>query len=183
MRRPLVHIHYRRLPDRKDVYVQQLLLDRPDVKITFQPSTPIPRPVLVDGVSILDPGAPAVWFTFPGRWHDIGRFHRADGTFTGLYANVLTPCVLHPLDARSPTLRWDTTDLFLDVWMSPDGDVQILDEPDLASAVASGWISESHAGKARREADRIADQARRGGWPPAVVREWTLERALEQLGG
>lgn len=180
---PLVHIHYRRPPDRTDVYVQELVLDRPDVKVTFQPETPIPRPVLVDGVSILDPGAPAVWFTFPGAWHDIGRFHREDGSFTGLYANILTPCLLHPPDVDRGILRWDTTDLFLDVWMSPDGAVRILDEPDLEAALETGWVTAAEAERARSEVNRIVDDAGKGRWPPAVVTEWTLERALERRSG
>ena len=33
-----------------------------------------------------------VWTTYRGDvWHDVGRFHLADGTFTGYYANILTP--------------------------------------------------------------------------------------------
>ncbi|NIP82533.1 MAG: DUF402 domain-containing protein, partial [Gemmatimonadetes bacterium] len=71
---------------------------------------------------VLDTGAPAVWFTFPGAWHDIGRFHTRSGTYTGAYANILTPVQF--LDERT----WETTDLFLDVFVGLDGTVHLLDE-------------------------------------------------------
>ena len=172
---PLVHIHYRRPPDRKDVFVQHLLVDAPDVKVTFQPATPLPEPVTLEGRTILEPGSPVVWFTFPGAWHDIGRFHTAEGLYTGLYANVLTPCVLHGFGS-TPPLEWETTDLFLDVWMAPDGASHILDEPDLAEAVARRWVAPRTAARARREARRLQREAGMS-WPPEVVGEWTLERA------
>ena len=171
-----VHIHYRRLPDREDVYVQELLLDHPEVKITYQPSTPIPEPVMVDDRAVLEPGSPAVWFTFPGAWHDIGRFHDRDGQFTGIYANVLTPCVLHQEGTGAGMMRWDTTDLFLDVWLGIDGVIRLLDEEDLDRALAQGVIEAGLAEAARREAERIVRAAGEGAWPPPVVGEWPLER-------
>jgi hypothetical protein len=158
------------------VFVQELLLDAPEVKVTFQPDTPIGEPVRVDGAAILEPGSPVVWFTFPGRWHDIGRFHTADGTFTGIYANVLTPCVLHR-EGDVPPLRWETTDLFLDVWQGLDAKPKLLDEPELATAVREGHLLGETAQRARLEAGRILEAAKMGAWPPPVVEEWTLERA------
>lgn len=184
---PEVHIHYRRPPARTDVYVQALVLDTPEVKVTFQPATPIPRPVVVEGRRVLEPGAPAVWFTFPGVWHDIGRFHDAAGRFTGLYANILTPCVLHPAREKgegglAAPVRWDTTDLFLDVWSGDDGTVRLLDEVDLEAALAAGHVTGHEAGTARREARAILDGIDRGSWPPAVVADWPLDRVLAALG-
>src|SRR5690606_29230280 len=111
----------------------------------------------VNGQVILEPGSPVVWFTFPRAWHDIGRFHRADGEFTGYYANILTPVVLEPG-------RWETTDLFLDVWVGRDGTTTILDEAEFDDAVAAGSIDEATAARARSEADELARRARAGDW-------------------
>ncbi|MEJ2541013.1 MAG: DUF402 domain-containing protein [Gemmatimonadota bacterium] len=178
---PLVHIHYRRPPAREDVFVQHLVLDAPEVKVTFQPDTPIREPVIIDGRTVLEPGSPVVWFTFPGVWHDIGRFHTTDGAFTGVYANVLTPCRLHgPGD--TPPLRWHTTDLFLDVWLEPGGTPRLLDEADLQEALARGEVTVSTARRARREARRLLRGAAAGTWPPQVVRSWTLDRARNPPG-
>jgi predicted RNA-binding protein associated with RNAse of E/G family len=177
---PEVHIHYRRPPDREDVFVQHLVLDAPEVKVTFQPATPIHSPVILEGRPVLEPGSPVVWFTFPGLWHDIGRFHTEDGRYTGLYANVLTPCRLHPPCGPSP-LRWDTTDLFLDLWWGAGGTPRLVDEADLDEARDRGWVTPVVAARAHREGRRLLREAGES-WPPEVVREWTLQRARSALG-
>src|SRR5690606_26580029 len=128
----------------------------------------------IGGRVVLEPGSSIVWFTYPDRWHDIGRFHLRDGTFTGFYANILTPVVMEGL-------RWTTTDLFLDVWMDPEGGVETLDEDELDAAVAAGWVDATTSARARQEAADLVSAAERGAWPPPEVREWTLGRARESI--
>jgi predicted RNA-binding protein associated with RNAse of E/G family len=166
-----VRIHYLRPPDRRDLYTQKLVHRGDDVVVTLLERTPLERPLRVGDAVVLEDGAPVVWFTFPGAWHDIGRFHRADGTFTGIYANIL-----EPVHFRGP-LEWDATDLFLDVWVGADGRVALLDEDELEEALAAGWIDAATGRRAREEAQGLLDAAARGSWPPAVVNEWTLEAA------
>ncbi len=173
---PRVSIHYRRLPDHLRIYDQRIVLGREDVVVTLSEPMKLDEPMTIDGRVLLEEGSLAVWFTFPGAWHDIGRFHRADGRFTGIYANVITPAVMD--DAV-----WHTTDLFLDVWWPEDGPVRLLDEDELDEALARGHIEEKMAEKARAEAHRVLALARRRAWPPAVVREWTLARSLAALAG
>lgn len=170
-----VEIHYHRPPDREELYRQALVHRSERVVVTLMERTPMRRPLLVDGEVALEAGSPVVWFTFPGAWHDIGRFHRADGTFTGIYANILTPVEF--LDARS----WRTTDLFLDVWVGRDGTVRILDEDEFDEAVARGWLTDVTAERALAEARALAELARKGAWPPPEVAGWTLERAREAV--
>ena len=117
-----------------------------------------------------------VWFTFPGAWHDIGRFHTADGVFTGIYANILTPVELGPGHV------WDTTDLFLDLWMD-EGGARVLDENDFDEAIAQGWIDETTARRAGTEIESLRSAAQSGVWPEAAVNEWTLERARRRMEG
>jgi predicted RNA-binding protein associated with RNAse of E/G family len=170
-----VRILYRRPPDRIEIFEQRLLLDRPDVKVTLAENVPFDPPIRIHGGIALERGSDAVWFTFPGRWHDIGRFHRADGTFTGFYANILTPPVLHP-DGE-----WETTDLFLDIWIDSNGSLSVLDQDQLAEAEQEGWISTDTAARAREEADRICKEFQAGKWPPPVVGDWTLDRARRHI--
>jgi len=169
-----VAIHYRRLPDRKDIFRQYLLLDSPDVKITFAHPVTLAAPVEIRGKPVLESGADAVWFTYPGLWHDIGRFHTADGRFTGVYANILVP-------PRFDGLEWHTTDLFLDVWIGVGEDPEILDEDQLVHGLEQGWITEDRAERARDEASALISAAERGVWPPPIVEEWTRDRALQAL--
>jgi len=169
-----VDIHYRRPPDRVQIFHQRLVLDRNDVKVTLAESMEASAPMRIEGRVAMETGSDLVWFTFPGSWHDIGRFHLADGTFTGYYANVLTPPVI---DGRT----WHTTDLYLDVWLPPDGTPVLLDEDEFDLAIGKEWIDQETTRRAREEAELIMEQARAGAWPPPVAREWTLERVRKEL--
>jgi predicted RNA-binding protein associated with RNAse of E/G family len=171
-----VRIHYRRPPEGLQVFEQAVVDDDGGCIVTYLPSAQLKKPVAAGGRVVLEPGAPVVWFTYRGGvWHDVGRFHLADGTFTGLYANVLTPVVMDGAE-------WETTDLFLDVWMGADGRVEILDRDEFDAAVDAGWVDADTAARALAEAERLAADARAGTWPPAHVREWTLERARQAVG-
>lgn len=144
--------------------------EAPDALVTWLPRAGVRRAMVVEGRTVLEPDSPVVWFTFPGARHDIGRFHTADGRFTGLYANILTP-----VEMRDD--EWRTTDLFLDVLLEPGRPPRVLDRDELAEALAKGWIEPAKAAAAEREAARLVREARAGAWPPAIVAEWTLERA------
>ena len=142
--------------------------------VTLLPSAAIPKPVQVGEQIVLQPGSPVVWFTYPGRRYDAGRFHRADGTFTGVYANLLTPVEMNGTE-------WETTDLCLDVWAGADGTVEILDADEFAEAVQRGWIDSPTAEATRMQAEMLAADARQGAWPPAHIHHWTLERVRTTL--
>lgn len=167
-----VTIHYQRPPDRVQRFRQEVVLERDDVVVTLARDVAFDPPMRLGGRVVLEEGSSVVWFTFPGAWHDVGRFHRADGTFTGLYANVLTPVEMKGEE-------WHTTDLFLDLWLPPGGDPTLLDEDELDHALGREMVEPEVAARAREEAGRLLEAARTGAWPPEVVRAWTLERALE----
>ena len=157
------------------MFDQRLVFRSESGIVTFLDRTAARPPLRVDGDTILEQDSPIVWFTFPNAWHDIGRFHRAGGTFTGFYANLLTPVQF--LDDST----WTTTDLFLDVWLSAGGAASLLDADELDHAERAGWVDAATAVRARAEAERILAGARTGEWPPPVVHEWTLERVLAAI--
>lgn len=175
--RPLdrVTIHYRRLPDHLEIFRQPIIHRDPEAIVTFSPAIQVTSPMTLDGRIALENGSDIVWFTFPDRWHDIGRFHTADGAFTGFYANVLTPVEI------LPGHLWRTTDLFLDVWMEPGKAAVLLDEDELGEALEAGVLEAGMARRARSEACRILERANAGAWPPPIVHAWTRERALAAL--
>ena len=172
-----VRIHYRRLPDHEEIFDQRVVFERDDVVVTLTDPLQLRAPLRAGQEVLLEPGARAVWLTFPGHWHDIGRFHMRDGTFTGYYANILTPVEIETAGGAGPRV-WHTTDLFLDVWLPPGGDPRILDEDELEDALDRGHVDLDRAERARAEADRLVELVTAGSWPPPVAREWTLERAL-----
>lgn len=165
-----VRIHYRRPPDREEIFHQRVVLERQEVIVTLAEAINLDIPMIIDGRVALEPGSAVVWFTFPGAWHDIGSFHREDGTFTGFYANVITP-------PKIEKHVWYTTDLYLDVWVTPNGTAKLLDEDEFEEAISHRLIDQPTADRAREEATRLLGEARRGVWPPPIVKEWTLEQA------
>jgi predicted RNA-binding protein associated with RNAse of E/G family len=167
-------IHYLRLPDDEQVFDQPIVHQRDDVIVTLtDPLVVRGRPPEGAG-PMLETGSRVVWFTFPERWHDVGLFHGPHGSFRGYYTNILTP-------PHMDGTTWHTTDLFLDVWCPVGRGAMLLDEDELERALALGQIGADLAGAARAEANRVLELARQGHWPPAVVREWTLERALQAV--
>lgn len=167
-----VEIRYKRPPDREQRFRQIVVEDTGEYVVTLLEAAVLAKPVTAGGRTVLEPGAPVVWITYRGRWHDVGRFHLADGTFTGAYANVLTP-------VEMDGARWETTDLFLDLWAGADGTRVVLDEDELREAEREGWVTPETATRARDEAAALLEAARRGAWPGPEVHEWTLERARE----
>jgi predicted RNA-binding protein associated with RNAse of E/G family len=175
---PLVRIRYLHPPDREEFFEQPLVYDDGRVKVSYSPRIVKREAIHIENDLALERGSDIVWFTFPGAWHDIGRFHLADGTFTGIYANILTPA-----EFESPHV-WTTTDLFLDLWL-PRGmgrAAAVLDQDEFDLAVQSAWIDEETRVRALDEVERIQKAIAAGEWPPAVVREWTLERVREVAG-
>lgn len=172
----IVDIRYRRIGRPTEVYRQFVLESGPELVVSLQPRTPIAEPLVVDGLTILEPRSPVIWFSFPGKWHDIGLFHRTNGALTGMYGNILTPVEF--VDGR----LWTTTDLCLDVWVPRWGPVQLLDEEDLDTAERDGRIRKDLADRARNEAKALVHACHAGTWPPPVMAEWSLVRALEVCG-
>jgi predicted RNA-binding protein associated with RNAse of E/G family len=175
---PTVHIHYLRPPSRLTVFRQVRVHETPGAIITLAEDLVFDPPLVIDGAVALETGSSAVWFTFPGAWHDIGRFYRRDGTFTGLYANLITPCIFET------AIDWSTTDLFLDLWIPAGGNPRnphLLDRDEFDRAVSAGHLTPRHANAALEEAESLRSRAASGAWPPTLVTEWTLERARDEV--
>lgn len=164
---------YRR-PGKATTYFEEwLVLDRPDVKVLLLDPYD-GETVAVNGTPILEFGAPAVWYVYPDRWYDIGRFHLCNETVTGYYTNLCRP----------PTLEghhWIGNDLFLDLWQPLSGAPQWLDEDELADAVRHRLIDVPTRKRIQNERTLIDLQLREETWPPAIVRDIDLAqaRALE----
>lgn len=165
---PAVDIVYRRPPDRSDTYVQELLLDEPDLKITLQVQPPgAPSIDIADGVT-LGAGSFLLWYIFPRQSFEIGAFHDRDGGLVGHYVNLVRPST--PVGTR-----WIVEDLVLDVWLAPGASPRVLDEDELEAARRMNWVSGEEAGEARRAVDRVLARIDAGDWPPHPVRRWPLD--------
>jgi predicted RNA-binding protein associated with RNAse of E/G family len=79
-------------------------------------------------------------------------FWRADWTFRGWYVNLET-------NGRT-ALGVDVHDHILDVWVTADGEVEWLDEDELAEGLELGAILPTTAAAARAEGERVLEE-----WP------------------
>ena len=129
------------------------------------------KPVEYFGEIVMDAGYRAVWFLFKDKPFDVGRIYRPDGAWTGYYADVLEPVRWRGSD---PMTLEPIVDLFLDLWIAPDGRFEVLDEDEFEEAVASGFLTEQQTGHARSVLQGLIEATERGDFPPAVVKEFRL---------
>ena len=156
------------------------LLEANDELIIVSHESSPSKPLIHSGEVVLDKGYGAVWFLFKGRPYDLGRFYRPDGTWTGYYADILEPVRWRGSDPR--TLE-PIVDLFLDLWIAPDGRYVVLDEDEFEEAIAAGRLSQAQIDHARRILREVVAATERGTFPPPVVREFRLKPVEKENQG
>ena len=170
-----VRYRYRRPGKLTTVYDQWLVLDRPDLKVMLLDAY-AGNPLTVGGTIVLQTGSPIVWFVFPETWHDVGRFHLADGSFTGWYTNLTTPIEITGTE-------WSAGDLFLDLWTPASGPSVWLDEDEFEAACKAKRLDAATRRRALNERAIIDLQVAGGAWPPPVTRDIDLAQAQRLLQG
>ena len=142
-----VTLTYKRPPDRVNYFQQQLLYLDDDVIVTSQrvkPSTPI----IQKGETVLADNFAAVWFVFTGLWYDVGKVYNLNNEWTGYYCDIMKP-VKRSMNTTGELDCFEITDLFLDLWVNPDGSYEIQDEDEFEEAIQTGAIDTTLAKTAR----------------------------------
>lgn len=163
-----VTIQYRRLPDRLGCF-QSILREETSKRLVIEQYLRVRNPRRLSGRIIFARGYLAVWFIFRRKWYDVGKFYDQKGQFTGYYCDIIRP-MAKLLAGTSKTSI--ITDLFLDLWISSDGECVVLDEDQLERAIKRRAIPFSLAARARRELEAIIASAKAGNFPPLVVRRF-----------
>ncbi len=133
-----VTLTYKRPPNRVNHFQQELLYLDDTVIVTSQRVKPS-SPIVQKGQTVLADNFAAVWFVFTGSWYDVGKVYNLENAWTGYYCDVLKP-VKRSVDANGKLNRFEITDLFLDLWINPDGTYEIQDEDEFEEAVQEGAI-------------------------------------------
>ena len=141
-----VLLTYKRPPNRVNHFQQELLYLGDDVIVTSQRVKPS-SPIVQNGRMVLGDNFAAVWFVFTDLWYDVGKVYNPENEWTGYYCDVLKP-VKRSVDATGKLNRFEITDLFLDLWINPDGTYEIQDEDEFEDAVQDGAIDAALEGKA-----------------------------------
>ena len=133
-----VTLTYKRPPNRVNHFQQELLYLDDEVIVTSQRVNPS-SPIVQNGETVLTDNFAAVWFVFTGLWYDVGKVYNLDDEWTGYYCDVMKP-VRRSVDVNGKLNRFEITDLFLDLWINPDGTYEIQDEDEFEVAVQNGAI-------------------------------------------
>ena len=133
-----VTLTYKRPPNRVNHFQQELLYLDDEVIVTSQRVSPS-SPIVQNGETVLADNFAAVWFVFTGLWYDVGKVYNLNNEWTGYYCDILKP-VKRSVDTNGKLNRFEITDLFLDLWINPDGTYEIQDEDEFEDAVQNGAI-------------------------------------------
>ena len=142
-----ITLTYKRLPDRVNHFQQQLLYVDDEVIVTSQRVRPS-SPIVQNGKIVLGDNFAAVWFVFTGLWYDVGKVYNLNNEWTGYYCDIMKP-VKRSMNASGKLNCFEITDLFLDLWINPDGTYEIQDEDEFEAAVREGVIDPELEKKAR----------------------------------
>ena len=116
-------------------------------------------------MTVLGDNYRAVWFVFADRWYDIGKIYNLEDHFTGYYCDIILPM-------KRLETHFEITDLFLDLWVSPDGSYQVEDEDEFEAAVAHNWIQTDLANQARKALQDLIFEVESGAFPPEITNRW-----------
>lgn len=115
-----------------------------------------------------------VWFRFWLFDHGqvIERYYDSQGRLLGTHLDLCTP------PKREGEL-WYATGLLLEIWIAPDGQVVVRNEPAFERAQRQGLLTAADAIQADRRCRELTAAIAKGRFPPALVRNWQVD--LEQL--
>ena len=157
----IVTLTYKRPPDRVNHFQQELLYLDDDVIVTSQRVKPS-SPIVQNGETVLADNFAAIWFVFTGLWYDVGKVYNLDNEWTGYYCDIMKP-VKRSMRITGELDCFEITDLFLDLWVNPDGTYQIQDEDEFEEAVQNGAIDAELAEKARDIMNTLIAEVEAGG--------------------
>ena len=133
------------------------------------------KPLVVHGSTLLDKGFIGVWFVSAREWHDIGAIYDPEKNFKGYYCDIVTPI------RRVPN-GYEMTDLFLDLWVFPNGEYLILDQDEFDKAVKKGWLNGRQIERAKAELQGLISMVEFKQFPPPTIKELlTLPKGVEEM--
>jgi predicted RNA-binding protein associated with RNAse of E/G family len=106
------------------------------------------RPTLPLGYTTFETGDRFVEWYYTNRWYNIFEIHGTDGFLKGWYCNVAEPATFtgNVIACR---------DLLLDLWVSLDGSMQVLDEDEFAADTELDAVTRAAALRALDELKRM----------------------------
>jgi len=162
-----IHLIYRRIPNRILERYDELIADLGDVVVAKSKFEGMLTPLFVNGVKVIDNGYTMIYFAFIGEKYDVLKVYDREGNFKGLYVDILAYT-----KRKGNTL--EMLDLFLDLFIFPNGEIFILDEEELEMALNYGLIDKETFDFAYSKAREIVEKFKEGNFPPDIVWQYSL---------
>ncbi|MCA6214515.1 DUF402 domain-containing protein [Thermococcus bergensis] len=162
-----VHLLYKRIPNRILERDDELIADLGDIIVAKSKFEGMLTPLFVNGVKVIENGYTMIYFAFIGENYDILKVYDREGNFKGLYVDVLAYT-----KREGDTL--EMLDLFLDIFIFPNGEIFLLDEDELEMALLYELIDKETFDFAYSKAREIIEKFRKGLFPPDVVWQYSL---------
>ena len=170
-----IHLIYKRIPNRVLERDDELIADLGDTIVAKAKFEGMLAPLRVNGVKAIENGYFMIYFAFVGKNYDILKVYDREGNFKGLYVDVL-----------AYTKRYENTlemlDLFLDIFIFPNGEHFLLDEEELEMALNYGIVDKETVDFAYSIAREIMEKIEKGEFPPKIVWEYSLSGHYEAEG-
>ncbi|AFL94304.1 hypothetical protein CL1_0089 [Thermococcus cleftensis] len=157
-----IHLIYRRIPNRILERDDDVVADLGEVVIAKSRFEGMLVPLKVNGVEVIRNGYTMLYFAFIGENYDVLKVYDENGEFKGLYVDVLAY-------TKREGNTIEMLDLFLDIFVFPDGRAFLLDEDELEMALNYGVIDRDTFDFAYSVAREILERLKRGEFPPEVV--------------
>ncbi|MCD6140586.1 MAG: DUF402 domain-containing protein [Thermococcus sp.] len=162
-----IHLIYKRVPDRILEREDELIADLGDIIVAKSKFEGMLTPLFVNGVKVIDNGYTMIYFAFIGEKYDILKVYDKEGNFKGLYIDILAY-------AKRERNKLEMFDLFLDIFIFPNGETFLLDEEELEMAFNYGLINKETFDFAYSKAMEIMKKFKKGEFPPDIVWKYSL---------
>ncbi|WP_048148645.1 DUF402 domain-containing protein [Palaeococcus ferrophilus] len=160
-----IHLTYRRIPNRVLEREDEVIADLGEVVVAKSRFSGMLAPLKVNGVEVIRNGYGMLYFAFIGENYDILKVYDEEGNFKGLYIDVLA---YTKRDGDS----LEMLDLFLDIFVFPNGEAFLLDEDELEMALNYGLIDRETFDFAYSVAREVLEKLKRKDFPPEIVWEY-----------
>ena len=162
-----IHLLYKRIPNRILERDDELIADLGDIIVAKSKFEGMLTPLFVNGVKVIENGYTMLYFAFIGENYDILKVYDKEGNFKGLYVDILAYT-----KREGDTL--EMLDLFLDIFIFPNGEIFLLDEGELEMALLYELIDKEMFDFAYSKAREIIEKFEKGLFPPDVVWRYSL---------
>jgi predicted RNA-binding protein associated with RNAse of E/G family len=159
-----LNLFFTRLPDRETVYPQRKVHQLEECLMTAFHEPKLVKPIEAAGEVIVKGQFYGIAYYIWDEWYTVNRVYDRDLGFKGYYCDIITPI-------QKSCTRLALTDLFLDLFVFPDGRWSVEDEDEFEQGVRDGLMDETIERHAREAVEDLVAMVKAGEFPPRCVRE------------